>query len=120
MAPADALSRQDEIDTSLDNIDSAICPEPAVINTLDLALARHIQTSSLSDPLVLRAIKSLQEGSPLFPHSALTDWTFEGGHLYYKGCMYIPLATRHTLVDSLHSSPALGHAGRFRTKTFLE
>ena len=120
MAPADALSRRDEVDTSLDNIDSMICPELVVINTLDLALAKHIQTSSCSDPLVLWAIKSLQEGSPLFPHSALADWTFEGGHLYYKRRMYIPPVARHTLVNSLHSSPTLGHAGQFHTKTFLE
>ena len=59
MAPADALSRRDEVDTSLDNTNSAICPEPVVINALDLALTKHIQTSSCSDPLVLWAIKSL-------------------------------------------------------------
>ena len=34
--------------------------------------------------------------------------------------MYIPPEARHTLVSSLHSSSTLGHAGRFRTKTFLE
>ena len=120
MAPANTLSRQDEIDTSLDNVNSMICPEPMVINALDLALVKHIQTSSHSDPLVLQAVKSLQEGLPLFSHSALADWMFEGGHLYYKRQMYIPLAAHHALVNSLHSSPALGHAGQFRTKTFLE
>ena len=34
--------------------------------------------------------------------------------------MYIPLTACHTLVDSLHSSPTLSHAGQFRTKMFLE
>ena len=34
--------------------------------------------------------------------------------------MYIPPAACHTLIDSLHSSPALSHVGQFRTKTFLE
>ena len=34
--------------------------------------------------------------------------------------MYIPPDACHTLVSSLHSSPTLGHAGRFYTKTFLE
>ena len=120
MALADALSRCDLVDTSLDNADSAIYPEPVVINALDLALTRYVQTSSHSDPLVLCAIKSLQEGSPLFPHSALVDWMFEGGHLYYKEWMYIPPTAHHTLVTSLHSSPTFGHAGRFHTKTFLE
>ena len=64
MALANALSRRNVVDTSLDNTDSAIYLEPVVINALDLALAKHIQTSSRSDPLVLCAIKSLHEGSP--------------------------------------------------------
>ena len=111
MAPADTLSRRDSVDTSLDNLDTAICPEPMVIGALDLALARHIASSSTSDPLVLRAIENLRIGSPLFPCSSVKDWTYEGGHLYFKGQMYIPLDARHTLISSLHSSPTLGHAG---------
>ena len=91
-----------------------------VIGALDLALARHIASSSTSNPLVLRAIENLHIGSPLFPRSSVKDWTYEGGHLYFKGRMYIPPDTHHTLVSSLHSSPTLGHAGRFCTKTFLE
>ena len=120
MAPADALSRRDSIDTSSDNINMAICPEPAVIGALDLALARHIQASSSSDPLVLQVIENLQANTPLFPRSSITYWTYEGGHLYFKGRMYIPPDAHHTLVSSLHSSPTLRHAGRFHTKTFLE
>ena len=120
MAPADALSRRDSIDTSSDNIDSAICPEPAIIRALDLSLTRHIKASSSSDPLVLHAIENLHTDTPLFPRSFLKDWTYENEHLYYKGRMYVPPEVRHTLVSSIHSSPALGHAGRFRTKTFLE
>ena len=120
MAPVDALSRRDSIDTSTNNIDMAICPEPVVIGALDLALARHIQTSSTSNPLVLRVIENLQANTPLFPRSSITDWTYEGGHLYFKGRMYIPPDARHTLVSSLHSSLTLGHAGQFHTKTFLK
>ena len=120
MALADTLSRHNVVDTSLDNADSAICLEPTIINALDLALAKHVQTSSCSDPLVLCAINSLQKGSPLFSHSTLTDWTFEGDHLYYKGWMYIPPSAHHTLVTSLHNSSTLGHTGQFHTKTFLE
>ena len=120
MAPADTLSRRDMVDTSLNNASCAICPEPIVINALDLTLAKHILTSSASDPLVLRAINSLKEGSPLFPCSTVKDWTFKKGHLYYKGWMYILPTACHTLVTSLHNSPTLGHAGWFHTKTFLE
>ena len=110
MAPADALSRRDSIDTSSNNINTAICPEPVVIRALDLTLARHIASSSTSNPLVLHTIENLHAGSPLFPRSSVKDWTYEGGHLYFKGQMYIPPDAHHTLVSSLHSSPTLGHA----------
>jgi hypothetical protein len=64
MAPADVLSRRDYVDTSLDNADTSIVPFPAIINALDLSLARHIKSSSTSDPLVLRAIQNLSEETP--------------------------------------------------------
>ena len=85
MAPANALSQRDYIDTSEDNINAAICPEPVVIGALDLSLAQHIQHSSSSNPLVLRAIENLHNSTPLFPRSSVNDWKYEDGHLYYKG-----------------------------------
>ena len=85
MVPADALSRKDLIDTTDDNVDVAIVPDPMVIEALDLSLVCHIKSSSSSDPLVLKAIQAIQDGFPLFPHSALADWTFKDGHLYFKG-----------------------------------
>ena len=93
LAPADALSHYNQVNTSSDNADTTIVPEPAVINALDLTLARHIQSSSSTDPLVLRAIQNLSDDTPLFPHSSLADWTFDNGHLYYKGWMYVPPPT---------------------------
>ena len=85
MAPADALSRRDTVDTSEDNTNATICPELAIIGALDLSLAHHIQNSSSSNPLVLQAIENLHTNTPLFPRSSVKDWTYEGGHLYYKG-----------------------------------
>ena len=120
MAPADTLSQKDLIDTADDNVDVTIVPDPMVIQALDLSLARHIQSSSSSDPLVLKVIQAVQDGSPLFPRSALADWTFEDGHLYFKGQMYVPLAACHSLVRSLHESPTSGHVGCFRTKAIIE
>ena len=58
MAPADALSRRDHVDTTLDNQETSICPEPVVIHALDLALARKIRSSTESDPLALKALVS--------------------------------------------------------------
>ena len=50
LAPADALSRYNQVNTSSDNANIAIVPEPMVISALDLTLARHIQSSSSTDP----------------------------------------------------------------------
>ena len=120
MAPADALSHRNSIDTSLDNIDVSIVPEPVVINALDLTLARHIKLSSSTDPLVLHAISNLADGSPLFPRSALKDWMFNNGHLYFKGCMYVTPAAHSSLLHSIHDSPLSGHLGCFHTKAVVE
>ena len=120
MAPTDALSHQDSIDTSSDNIDTSIIPEPTVINALDLALAHHIKSSSTSDPLVLHALSNLTDGSPLFPCSALKDWTFNNGHLYFRNHMYVPPAACSSLLHSIHDSPLSGHLGHFHTKSIIE
>ena len=53
MALADTLSRWDHIDTTQDNQEMAICPEPIIIQALDLALTCKVQLSIQSDPLVL-------------------------------------------------------------------
>ena len=42
MAPADVLSRCYHVDTIQDNQEMAICPEPVIIQALDLALAQKI------------------------------------------------------------------------------
>ena len=83
MAPADALSRCDHMDTTQDNQETAICLEPVIVQALDLALAQKIQLSTQSDLLVLRALESLKVGSPLFPCSSMDDWHMTNGHLYF-------------------------------------
>ena len=120
MAPADALSRCDHVNTTLDNQETSICPEPIIIQALDLALAWKIQSSTKSDPLVLQALESLKMGSPLFPHSSMNDWHMTNGHLYFKGRMYIPPHERQATTWSIHDFPTTGHAGHFHTKTLLE
>ena len=120
MAPADVLSRRDHVDTTLDNQETSICPQPVIIQALDLALARKIQSSSELDPLVLRALENLRVGSSLFPLSSKDDWHMTNGHLYFKGCMYIPPHEWQTIICFIHDSPTTGHAGRFCTKALLE
>ena len=119
-APADTLSRHNFIDTSSDNIDASIVSELVVINALDLTLAHHIKSSSASNPLVLRALSNLADRSPLFPCSALKDWTFDNGHLYFRNHMYVPATARSSLLHSIHDSPLSGHLGHFHTKAIVE
>ena len=120
MGPADALSRRDHLDTTGDNADTPILPDPLVINSLDLTLAHHIKSSSTSDPFVLEALAALDEGSPLFTCASLLDWSFDNGHLYFRNRMFVPPSARSTLLHSVHSSPLSGHMGVFHTKAILE
>ena len=88
MAPTDALSQQNIVDSFQDNEEAAICPNPIVIQALDLSLIHYIQSSSQSDPLVLHAIESLQQESLLFAQSSPKDWQFKDNHLYFKEQIY--------------------------------
>ena len=91
-----------------------------VINTLDLTLAHHIKSSSAPDPFVLKALAALDDGSPLFTCTSLSDWSFDNGHLYFCNRMFIPPSAHSTLLHSIHSSPFSGHMGVFHTKAVLE
>ena len=119
MGPADALSHLPDPDTSSDNVDVTVLPDDLFIHAINVALVDKISSSSLSDPLVVSALQHLSVGSPLFPRSSLSDWCFSNSLLYFKNCLYIPAAARHALVSSVHSSPATGHGGFFRTYTLL-
>ena len=103
MAPADTLSRWDHVDTTLDNQEVSICPEPIIIQALDLALAQKIRSFTESDPLVLWALKSLKTGSPLFPHSSMNNWHMTNGHLYFKGRMYVHSPARTASHHPFHT-----------------
>ena len=120
MGPVDALSQKDHLDTTAENANTPIIPDPMVINTLDLTLSRHIQSSSASDPFVLKALVALDEESPLFTRTTLSDWAFDNGHLYFRKWMYVPPSACSALLHSIHSSPLLGHMGVFRTKSIIE
>ena len=120
MGPADVLSHKDHLDTTGNNADTPILPDPMVINALDLTLSHHIQSSSTSDPFVLKALTALDEGSPLFTHASLSDWLFDNGYLYFQKHLYVPPSACSALLHSIHSSPLLGHMGVFHTKSILK
>ena len=119
MGPADALSCLPGPDTSSDNVDVTVLPDDLFIHAIDIALIDKISSSSSSDPLVISALQNLSVSSPLFPHSSLSDWRFSDSLLYFKNRLYIPAATCHDLVSSVHPSPAAGHGSFFHTYTLL-
>lgn len=120
LAPTDILSQWDHVDTSIDNTDVAIMPLPAVINALDPILIHHIWSSSSTNPLVFKALQNLFDNSPLFSHSSLSDWTFDNGHLYFKGHMYVLPVAHSSLLHSIHLFPFSGHLGPFHTKAIVK
>ena len=119
MGPADALSHLLDPDTSSDNVDITLLSDDLFIHAIDVALIDKISSSSSTDPLVISALQNLSVGSPLFPRSSLSDWCFSNSLLYFKNCLYIPAPACHDLVSSVHSSPAAGHSGFFRTYALL-
>ena len=120
MGPADALSCKDTQDTTLNNQDASIVPDPVIINALDLALSTSITQSTPCDPLVLCVLTGLKEGAPLFSCSILFDWHYDNGHLYFKGWMFVPLSSRSALLHAIHSFCLSGHMDIFRTKSILK
>ena len=120
MGPADALSRKDHLDTTADNTNTPILPDPMVINALNLTLSCHIQSSSTSDPFVLTALAALNEGSLLFTQATLSDWSFDNGHLNFCKRLYVSPSAHSALLHSIHASPLSGHMGVFCTKSILE
>ena len=106
MGPADTLSRLIDPNTSSDNTNITLLLDDLFIRALDTILVAKITSSTLTDPLVLDALKSLSTGSPLFPCSSLTDWHFSDSHLYFK-TIFISLLTlvMTLLLLCTHPSP---------------
>ena len=119
MGPTGALSRLTDPDISSDNTNITLLPNDLFIRTIDTVLVDKITSSTVSDPLVLDALKCLSIGSPLFPRSSLADWHFSDSCLYFKNHLYIPPDAHHDLVASIHLSLASGHGGFFRTYPLL-
>ena len=112
MGPADTLSHLIDPDTSSDNNNITLLPDDLFIRALDTTLVPKITSSTLTDPLVLDALKSLSTGSPLFPRSSLTDWHFSDSHLYFK-TIFISLlmlrGPRNLISSSAHSGVVRRH-----------
>ena len=83
---------------------------------INKALATKISTSTALDPIMTKALTTMNDasGEPWIPQTTKTDWEFTDGALYFKYRLYIPELAHFDLVKSLHESPAGGHKGFFR------
>ena len=119
MGPADALSHLPNPDMTLNNTNVTLLPDNLFIHVINIALTDKITASSSTDSLILNTVRSIHNNSPLFPHSALTDWCFDHPYLYFRDCLYLPPDACHDLVTTVHLSPASSHAGFFPTYSML-
>ena len=120
MRPANALSRKDEVDTTRDNQQTILLEmedQDFHLWSLDMAFTTKIATSSFLDPIISKALATMNDEArePWLPQTNKEDWIYEHGHLYFKNRLYIPELACHDLVKSLHESPAGGHEGFFHT-----
>ena len=125
MGPANALSQKDKVDTSDDNQEVILLKEEDQdhhIQALDTALTTKISVSSTLDPIVGKALATMNNkaGEPWLPRTNKEDWIYEHEHLYFKNRLYIPKLACHDLVKSLHESPAGGHEGFFCTLYWMQ
>ena len=89
MGPMDALSRKDEVDTDDDNREITLLKgsdQYFHICAIDAALTEKITSSSTSDPIVTKALATMnnEKGEPWIPRTTKTDWEFMDGALYFK------------------------------------
>jgi hypothetical protein len=90
MAPADALSRYHSPDTAADNQEVMLLPDNLFARSIDFALVSKIKESTPTDPLVLSAVRALDDGKSLFPRASFNDWEYDGANLYFKKRLYVP------------------------------
>ena len=89
MGPADTLSRKDEVDTLDDNWKVTLLKGDTHYHhiwQLNATLANKIASSSTSNPIVTKALSTMNDevGEHWLPCTSKEDWVFEHGSLYFK------------------------------------
>ena len=125
MGPTDALSRKDDIETSGDNQEITLLKgrdQYFHIRAIDAALAKKISSSLTNDPIITKALATMNHdsGEPWIPRTTAADWEFVNNTLYFNHRLYIPKPARHDLVKLLHSSPTGRHEGFFQTLHWMQ
>ena len=89
MGPTNALSRKEEVETSNDNREITLLKGKNKyfhIQAIDSALVDKISSSSALDPVITKALATMNDasGEPWIPQTNKADWEFTNGALYFK------------------------------------
>ena len=101
MGPTDALSRKDEIETSDDNREITLLKgrdQYFHICIIDAALAKKISSLSTKDPIITKALATMNHdsGEPWIPQTTAADWKFiDNCYDFFSPCSSVTLVAPH-------------------------
>ena len=104
------------LSTTLENEGVTLLPPSLFINLIDTSLSHHVQSSSVSDSLVLQALQSIDSSIPPTFRSHLFDWQYAEGILTYKGRIYVPSDPLwKAILACCHDHKMADHPGYLKT-----
>jgi hypothetical protein len=121
LAAPDALSQCPNHITSdidLDNEDQILLPDSLFVKMIDMELAKEFQKlmESTDDLIIQTALQALNGVCAPPMKSALLDWCFTDGVLFYKDHAYVPINLHKCILQLHHDHPTAGHPGRSTTE----
>jgi hypothetical protein len=119
MIQSDALSRRADyiIGEDTDNKNMTMLPDTLFVKAIDISLHDLITENIMKDDLVKDAIRAVKENGTPPMKSAISDWKFEDGLLFFQDRCYVPQNNqlRKEITQKYHESIATGHPGQFQT-----
>jgi hypothetical protein len=119
MIQSDALSRRADyiIGEDTDNENMTMLPDTLFVKAIDINLHDLIAKNIMKDDLVKDAIRAVKENGTPPMKSAISDWKFEDGLLFFQDRCYVPQNNqlRKEITQKYHESIATGHPGQFQT-----
>jgi Integrase zinc binding domain len=94
-----------------------LLPDTIFVKVLDTELHDLLVEAIMKDDLVIDALRALKsKGTPPIK-SALEDWKFDNGLLFFRDRCYVPQDDKlqREIVQKYHNSITAGHPGQFQT-----
>ena len=115
MVQSDALLRRaDHIaEEDTNNEDKTILADKLFVKTIDTELQGALVSAIMKDDLVNDALRALKNNRTPPIKSALEDWKFEDGLLFFKDRCYVPQDETlcQAIIQKYHDSIMTGHPG---------